>query len=176
MASAAKTPKLALPQWVAAEKPERTDFNAAFLTLDGIFNLMYPVGSIYTSVAATNPGTLFGGTWVAFAAGRVLVGINAGDTQFDVVEETGGAKTHTLIKAELPVDYYDVKMPGSLGGTNSLIYGDYVGGGAIPFARPQTSTDGASFGNPAHIGPLGSGIAHNNLQPYLTVYMFKRLS
>lgn len=57
---------------------------------------VYPVGSIYLSVVSTNPGTLFGiGTWAAFGAGRVLVGLDSGDTDFDTVEETGGSKTAT---------------------------------------------------------------------------------
>ena len=54
----------------------------------------YPVGSIYmNATVATNPGTLLGfGTWVAFGAGKVPVGINSGDSDFDTVEETGGSK------------------------------------------------------------------------------------
>jgi hypothetical protein len=61
---------------------------------------VYPVGSIYLSVVSTNPGTLLGvGTWTAFAAGRMLVGLNSGDTDFDTVEETGGAKTSTALLA-----------------------------------------------------------------------------
>lgn len=59
-------------------------------TLDQV----YPVGSVYISVVATNPATLFGiGTWSAFGAGRVMVGLDAGDPDFDTAEETGGAKT-----------------------------------------------------------------------------------
>lgn len=58
--------------------------------LDGV----YPIGSVYISTVSTNPATLFGvGTWAAFGAGRVLVGLNSGDTDFDAAEETGGAKT-----------------------------------------------------------------------------------
>lgn len=54
----------------------------------------FPVGSIYLAVVSTNPGTLLGyGTWSAIGAGRVLVGLDSGDTAFDTVEETGGAKT-----------------------------------------------------------------------------------
>ena len=54
----------------------------------------FPVGSVFIAVVSTNPGTLLGyGTWSAFAAGRVLVGLDSGDTVFDTVEETGGAKT-----------------------------------------------------------------------------------
>jgi len=54
----------------------------------------WPVGSVFTSVVATSPATLLGfGTWAAFAAGRVLIGLDAGDPDFNVAEETGGAKT-----------------------------------------------------------------------------------
>lgn len=60
------------------------------------FNDIYPVGHVYISVVSTSPATLFGmGTWVALGAGRVLVGIDAGDADFDTVEETGGGKTHS---------------------------------------------------------------------------------
>ena len=59
-----------------------------------VVGLVYPVGSIFLSVVSTNPGTLLGvGTWVAIGTGRTLVAIDSGDTDFDVVEETGGAKT-----------------------------------------------------------------------------------
>lgn len=55
---------------------------------------VYPVGCIYTTIVSTNPATVFGfGTWSAFGAGRVLVGLDSGNTAFDTVEETGGAKT-----------------------------------------------------------------------------------
>jgi hypothetical protein len=54
----------------------------------------YPVGSVFIAVVSTNPNTLLGyGTWSAFGAGRVLVGLNSGDTDFDTAEETGGSKT-----------------------------------------------------------------------------------
>jgi hypothetical protein len=55
----------------------------------------FPVGSIYIAAVSTNPATLLGyGTWQAFGAGRVPIGIDSGDTDFDTAEETGGAKTH----------------------------------------------------------------------------------
>ena len=62
----------------------------------------WPIGSVYTSVLPANPSTLFGGTWVAIAAGRTLVGIDAGDPDFDTAEEMGGAKTVTLTEAQIP--------------------------------------------------------------------------
>jgi len=66
----------------------------------------FPVGFIFISVDPTNPATSLGyGTWVAFGAGRVLVGFNSGDTDFDTVEETGGAKTasynHDIVATNL---------------------------------------------------------------------------
>ncbi len=54
-----------------------------------IFKLIYPVGSIYLSVKKTNPGTLFGGTWVSWGSGRVPVGVNTNDSDFKTVERTG---------------------------------------------------------------------------------------
>jgi hypothetical protein len=54
----------------------------------------WPIGSIFLAAVATNPNTLLGGgTWAAFGTGRVLIGIDSGDTDFDTIEETGGAKT-----------------------------------------------------------------------------------
>ena len=63
----------------------------------------YPVGSIYMNASnATNPGSLLGfGSWSSFGAGRVLVGIDSSDTDFDGAEETGGSKTHALTTGEL---------------------------------------------------------------------------
>ena len=52
---------------------------------------VWPIGSIYTSVTSANPSTLFGGNWEAFGAGRVLIGLDSADTDFDAAEETGGA-------------------------------------------------------------------------------------
>lgn len=69
-----------------------------------IGSIMYPVGSIYTNAdVATNPATLLGfGTWAQYGSGRVLVGQNSGDPEFDTLGETGGAKTHTLTLAQIP--------------------------------------------------------------------------
>lgn len=64
------------------------------LTAAQVVDLLYPVGSLYVSTLTTNPNTLLGtGTWTAFGAGKVLVGRDSGDADFDTAEETGGAKT-----------------------------------------------------------------------------------
>jgi len=125
---------------------------------------LYPVGSIYTNATnATNPATLIGfGTWVAFGAGKVPVGIDSGDADFDTAEETGGAKTHTLTIGEMPSHDHNAKAYGNGQGS--------VGGGYLGVAD-TTSINGQGRQS---IDNEGGGQAHNNLQPYIVVYMWKR--
>lgn len=132
------------------------------MSLSKLLELVYPVGSIYISVTSTNPGTLFGGTWSAFGAGRALVGIDAGQTEFDTVEETGGSKTHTLTSSEMPAHVHQQQVM-----TNSGVAAGVYGAtpnvnGSAPLA--------AGFDTQS----TGGGGAHNNLQPYIVVYMWKR--
>ena len=76
----------------------------ANVTVTEVLKKAYPVGSIYiNATSSTNPATLLGfGTWSAFGAGRVMVGIDSEDADFDTAEETGGAKTVTLTTAQMP--------------------------------------------------------------------------
>lgn len=67
-----------------------------------MLKLIYPIGAIYTSVNNVSPNNLFGGTWVSFGAGKVLVGVDPNDTAYNTVEKTGGSKTNTLAVANLP--------------------------------------------------------------------------
>ena len=68
-----------------------------------ILESVYPVGSIFISISATDPGTSLGfGTWSRFGEGRMLVSQNSSDSDFDTAEETGGAKTHTISESQLP--------------------------------------------------------------------------
>lgn len=122
----------------------------------------FPVGSVFIAVVSTDPATLLGyGTWEAFAAGRVLVGRDAGQTEFDTVEETGGAKTHTLTIAEMP-SHTHVET------NNSATTGGIVGWGARDTSTNTQTATGYST------EATGGGGAHNNLQPYIVVYMWKR--
>ncbi len=119
---------------------------------------VYPVGSIYINAAvATNPGTLLGfGTWVAFGAGRVIVGLNAADSDFDTVQETGGAKTHTLSTAELPSHTHNSNF--------------VTGGSGVSGVNTAGNYDAATNATSA----TGGGSAHNNVQPYIVAYMWRR--
>jgi microcystin-dependent protein len=70
---------------------------------DTMWQDAYPVGSIYINNTAADPNVFMGfGTWVAFGSGRVLVGLDSGQAEFDTLDKTGGAKTHTLTTAEIP--------------------------------------------------------------------------
>jgi len=123
---------------------------------------VYPVGSIYINAAvSTNPATLLGfGTWAAFGTGRTMVGIDASQTEFDTLEETGGSKTHTLTTSELPSHTHN-NPSGILPAPNSNDV-DVTGG------------NGRTLGNNVATDATGGGSAHNNLQPYIVVYMWKR--
>lgn len=121
----------------------------------------YPVGSVYISVLSTNPSTLFGGTWVPIGQGKVLVGIDSQDTDFDTLEETGGAKTHTLTTDEMPAHTHDLEYSDQ---TNMEIFGSSE--------RTISEIDGTNLTRATT--STGGGNAHNNLQPYLVVSMWKR--
>ena len=128
---------------------------AAAATTATLLNV-YPVGSVYTSVVATSPATHFGGTWAAFGTGRVLVGYDNSQTEFDTVEETGGSNTHTLTIAEMPAHTHNISIENTRGEGS-----DGAENGASSFASTDTSS-------------TGGGTAHPILQPYVVVHMWKR--
>lgn len=127
-----------------------------------IFETIYPVGSIYTNASvSTNPGTLLGfGTWTAFGAGKVMVGKNTSGT-FATAGATGGEETHTLTTTEMPAHTHNLKHD---------TYGTFANSVNVPIAKTD-SIEGA-----AQITTLSTGGdgAHNNLQPYIVVYMWQR--
>jgi hypothetical protein len=136
--------------------------DGTFATPAGGGGEAFPVGSVFISVVSTNPATLLGyGTWSAFGAGRVLVGLDSGDTAFDTVEETGGAKTHQLTEAEMPAHVHNqTRLPTATGGVTGFTV--------------DTSMSGTPATSGVDTGSKGGGGAHNNLQPYIVTYMWKR--
>jgi len=167
--------------------------------------ILYPVGSIFINVVNTNPSTFIGGTWVSFGSGRTLVGVDTGQTEFDTIEETGGAKTHTLTSGEMPSHTHtqdshnhtqnshnhtqnahnhrtDIAQPYSTnqtqftavpGGTGASINAtDGLNSGSTTATnQATTATNQATTATNQN---TGGGTAHNNLQPYITVYFWKR--
>jgi len=124
----------------------------------------YPIGSLFTTtVAYANSAAVVaaigGTTWVAFGGGKVLVGLDSGDTDFDTVEETGGSKTdsHTLTTSEIPSHTHTLAQGGGNGGSSYNLHYNQTGG---------TATSGATGGGGAH--------THDIVQPYIVVYFWKR--
>lgn len=186
--------------------------------VEDLIELVYPVGSIYMSAAATNPATLFGGTWEALDDGRVLIGAN--DTY--KAGTTGGEATHTLTTNEMPSHNHSGSATSATTADHIHAFGDYnnnngtfiatsgsttgvtldskasykrnwngsgsdttntsvgTGSGAYKAELFTSKTVAASSGSTnshSHtvtVGSTGGGQAHNNMQPYLSVYMWKR--
>lgn len=123
-----------------------------------IFEYVFPIGRVITLGVSTNPNTLFGyGTWTAIT-GKVIVGIDGTQTEFDTLNETGGAKTHTLQVTEMPNHSHEVQGYGGGGGK-------LVGGASVASPTDKSST---YF--------TGGGQAHNNLQPYIVKFVWERVS
>lgn len=143
----------------------------AFVT--AAMQALYPVGSIYINAGVTtNPGTLLGfGTWTAFGAGRVMVGLNGSDSSFDTLEETGGSKdailvshTHTATVTD-PGHTHALSQVNAVSTTGPLATAS--GTGALTTA---SNTTGITVSNSTE----GSSGTNANLQPYITVAMWKR--
>ena len=140
----------------------------------------YPIGSIYMNAGvATNPATLLGfGTWAAFGAGRVIVGFNAGDTLFDTLEETGGSKdavvgshTHIASSSSSSTDsghtHSISRGYGASGsGGDALLSGSGVNSGSAAANITTTTT--------TTVASAGVSVTNANIQPYITVHMWKR--
>lgn len=141
---------------------------------------VYPVGSIYiNATSATNPDTLLGfGTWVAFGAGRVMVGLDAGNAAFDTAEETGGSAdaitvshTHTATAADSGHAHnISATAIGAGGGSGEFIGANSSPGGSILSNRVQTGTANVTV----TVASAGSSGTNANLQPYIVVRMWKR--
>lgn len=189
----------------------------------GIFDLIYPIGSIYTSVNSANPSTLFGGTWEAFGSGRCLVGVDTSDTDFNTVQKTGGSKTNSttftpsgsitgtaLSIDQIPSHSHSVSISGTTGdggnhrhrvSTRTSTYGaglqsawrcitapdsqngdywqdsysEYAGSHTHGFTvSGNTGSNGGSNTHTHTFSGTQSTINTSSLQPYITVYMWKR--
>jgi hypothetical protein len=169
-----------------------TAFVAA--AVSSVLSSVYPVGSIYTNaVNSTNPATLLGfGTWTDFGAGRVMVGFDSTDSLFDAAEETGGSKdsivvshthsfsattnttgSHQHTAPTAPDENVSPRYPyGTGSGTGSYKNTD---GGTASATRALTDAQGDhSHTVSGTTGSTGSSGTNANLQPYITVYMWKR--
>lgn len=136
------------------------DANISIIT---ILEANNPVGTVRTFGVSTNPATLLGfGTWQAIA-GKVIVGIDATQTEFDTLNETGGAKTVTLTSAQSGVPAH----------THSETYRDNSNGGSGNPAMTTTSGATAAYSVDANTA-ANAAESHTNLQPYIVKYVWER--
>ena len=151
-------------------------------------NLIYPVGSIYMSVKNASPATFLGGTWEAWGSGRVPVGIDISDTDFNGVEKTGGKKTHVLTENEMPAHKHTgmereaQKFNIQQGSTfetkryTASFTAETMQTASNGVANPNGSFSGSGEVVVEHGITVGGGQPHSILQPYITCYMWKRVS
>lgn len=123
-----------------------------------VFDLVYPIGSIYLSVSDANPATLFGGSWERIKDRFLLA---AGDSY--AAGGTGGEANHTLTVEEIPSHNHDLGHNVMYVNTNHL-----TGSGSIAHFY---ATDAIRY-----TAYTGGSAAHNNMPPYLTVHIWKRVS
>ena len=123
-----------------------------------------PIGTILTTINDTNPSTYLGGTWERFANGRVLVGVDEADTDFSNAEKTGGKKKHQLTVEEMPSHSHPIQRYNPSG----------TGFDATQRKLAAAPNNGTGVAGGVDTNPVGGNIAHNNLQPFMTVYMWKR--
>jgi microcystin-dependent protein len=159
-----------------------------------ILNTVCRVGNIIITTTSDNPSTYLGGTWVAWGSGKVPVGVNTSDTDFATVEQTGGEKTHTLTVDELAKHEHS----GTSSSTSTEGYTKPIGTSPTLIGYTGTIThtvkietvnntssktyyiDGRIPGGVTtnitqkYAVKAGKGMSHNNLQPYITCYMWKR--
>ena len=123
---------------------------------------LFPVGSYYeTSDTSFDPNVTWGGTWVKDSKGRVTVALDDSDADFNTISKTGGEKTHTLTKQELPkIDIKTYYATTSGGNGSGLVFGTSTG-----------NSDNALIKN-VNYGDQ----PHNNVQPFVVVVRWHRIA
>ncbi len=149
--------------------------------VQAVMQTLHPVGSIYTAIISTNPGTLFGfGTWTAFGAGRMLISLDSGNVLFDTAEETGGSAnatlpshTHTFTGTALGTHQHKPVSISAMGLTPGG--GGGPGGGDLNSSSGDVDTSAVSAGTPAGTNSTeGASATNANYPPFIAVYMWKR--
>ena len=130
---------------------------------NNLIDIIYPVGSIYFTASAVSPSTSIGGSWVRYAQGKCLFGVDDADTDF-ALETTGGVKEVVLTEAQMPSHRHSVQDR----------------------SRNDTTSDGKANNNGNRVNPsnmnyrsvdssyTGGDQPHENLPPYIAIYIWKR--
>lgn len=139
-------------------------------TIDNTINSIYPIGSVYISLTETNPGTYLKGIWEQFGQGRTLIGVGTGDDGTDrqtfTADSIGGEYNHKLTVDEMPGHNHERgTMPCAQERSG---YGLAINGDGF--------LDRVMINGNGETGNKGGDTSHNNVQPYITVYFWKRVN
>lgn len=129
---------------------------------NSLVNLLFPIGQIIIKGDNEDYSNWLGFTWERTAVGKVLVGYDSKDTDFNTIGKTGGEKTHTLTINEMPSHSHNLKFK-----NNASDFGD----GYLTTASTYDFRQGTGS-----IENTGGGQSHNNLQPYQVVAYWKRIA
>lgn len=159
----------------------RSGISAVQQAVNLIWNKIYPVGAVYISVNSTSPATLFGGTWEAISQGRCLMGVGKVEANNDNWCGTTKAGDWTAYEGSMGGEVFHTlkveEMPENIGTFRTLSWNsDNAATGAFSMTEQladRADTTGNLYGT-AQYKLSGNGYAHNNMPPYLAVYMWKR--
>lgn len=161
--------------------------------ISDLLNMFYPVGSVYETMESSfDPNKKWGGTWERIK-GRVLVGVDENDSDFNTTEKIGGEKTHKLSVSEIPSHSHSASEKSLKGGVNNIsgqdkkwgltssgIFSNWGDTNGFYSTSKETTTNykDGFYLDATHthtIGNTGGGNVHNNLQPYVTCFIWKRV-
>lgn len=183
LASPTFTGTPSLPTGTTAVTQSSSDSSTKLATtafVQAVLQTLYPVGSVYTNAtSSTNPGTLLGfGTWTAFGAGKVMVGLDSGDATFSTVGNTGGSKDAITVSHTHTATVTD---PGHFHNQSTTFYNAGINGSPISTSNASNSTSGsnavtstATTSISVSNSTTGSSGTNANLMPYVVVYCWKR--
>lgn len=126
----------------------------------------YRVGDLFLTTIATNPSNFLGGKWELFGPGRCLVCVDTSQTEFNSVKKTGGEKTHKLTVNEMPSHNHGA----------GKYDGQWMNNGPISYGAETQAViiNNENHGYRIATSNTGGSQAHNNLQPYITCYVWIR--
>lgn len=151
--------------WTTSTPINPTNLNHIEDGIADLYNAIFPVGQIVIKGDNKDYSNWLGFTWERTAVGKVLVGIDSNDSDFNNIGKTGGEKTHTLTVAEMPSHEHALSYSAVSVKNGGPISG--LGGGGYWAEGIDTSNT---------ITSTGGNQAHNNLQPYQVVAYWKRIA
>lgn len=154
---------------IAGEFVTKKELSSVTKTVKQLYLIMHPIGSIIFTTSSINPGVTFGGTWIEWGKGRVPVGVDTNDNNFNSVEKTGGKKEQPLMASigAVSADVGTIGYAPTSAIPNHNVYNGVIWGNRGDTSTPRPATHATEVWQADGTGPT-------TLQPYITCYMWKR--